>query len=231
MSLRNTYNKYDKQSGDLNSGAKLNSRSSSGTVILFAAFFISCAVMFYVASPIRKEAKIIEFANEAKAKDLELGRSLFLKIIKINSKNKKINSEGVEKIGGLIPNRNNYEDYLAHIVDLAVDKNIGINNFSISKDEEDKNGKNKNKGEEKDGGAFSKTSIKISASGGFLNFVSFMREIENGIPFVCERSISISVSDQDDSGSEENSGEESGADIIDTDPILDYEISIEFYHY
>ncbi len=152
-----------------------------------------------------------------------------MKIIKINSKNKKINSEEVKKIGGLIPNRDNYEDYLTHIVNLAVSKNIRIDNFAISKDEESKKkDEEKNKKGEENERVFNKMSIEITASGGFFSFMSFVRDVENGVPFICERSILISEPENSENEEEREEGEVIG---IDTDPILNYEMSIEFYYY
>jgi len=168
----------------------------------------------------RKEAKIIEFGNEAKEKDVELGKSLLLKIVDINKKNKKVNNEEVEKIGEFIPNRDNYEDYLIHIINLANNKNIKINEFFISKEEKAEEGKDK----KEDSNKFNKVIINIAASGGFLNFMSFIYDIENGIPFVYEKSISVLRS-------EDNKNEELGENITDTNPVLDYEMDIEFYYY
>ena len=208
MSLQDTYNKFNKRSGDSNLSAKPKQRFSSEMIVLFAALFISCAVMFYGAAPIHREAEIIKFASETKTEDIEVGKSLLLKIVKINSENKGINSEEIKKVGEFIPNRDNYEDYLTHIVSLANNKNIKINSFSISKDKD-----SGNKEKEGENGALNKMSIDIAASGFFLNFMSFTRDIENGIPFICEKSISISKSESDDSES------------------LDYGMNIEFYHY
>ena len=203
MSLQSAYNKLNKQSEDSNLDTKPSLKFSGEMIILFAAFLVSCAIMFYGTAPIHREAKIIKFVSETKTKDIEVGKSLLLKIIRINNENKGINNEEVKKVGELIPNRDNYEDYLTHIVSLANNKNIKINGFSIAED----------KGSEEENGALNKMSIDISASGFFLNFMSFTRDIENGIPFICERSISISKSESDDNES------------------LDYEMNIEFYYY
>ena len=223
MNLQDAYNNFNKQQEDLNSNAKSNLKFSGGITILFVALFVSCGIMFYVVSPMYKEARIIKFANEAKEKDVELGKSLLLKIVNINKRNKKVNNEEIEKIGEFIPNRDNYEDYLAHIVDLADNKNIKINGFSILKKERDEE-KNKKKYEEENDNQFNKVSIDIMASGGFLNFMSFIRDIENGIPFVYEKSISISRS-------KENKKETSEENKTDTNPVLNYEMNIEFYYY
>ena len=230
MDLQETHNKLSKQSGGFNSNAKSNLGSSSKTIMLLVAFFISCGIMFYLVSPMRKEAKIIKFANETKMKDIETGRLLFLKIVKINSKNKKINNEEIEKIGGLISNRNSYEDYLAHIVNLANKKNIGISSFSVSGGDGEKSEK-KNGEEEIKNKALNKISIDIAASGNFSDFMSFARDIENGVPFVCEKSISISRSESDDDDESGEELEEGDAVEVNTNPILDYEMNIEFYYY
>ncbi len=203
MSLQDAYNKLNKRSEDSNLDTKPSLKFSSEIIMLFAAFLVSCAIMFYGAAPIHRETKIIKFSNEIKIKDIKIGEALLSKIAIINNENKGINNEEVKKVGELIPNRDNYEDYLTHIVGLANNKNIKINSFSISEGE----------GSKEENGALNKMSIDISASGFFLNFMSFTRDIESGIPFICERSISISKSESDDSES------------------LDYEMNIEFYYY
>ena len=219
MNLQNVYNNFNKRENS-NSDTKSNLKFSSGITVLFMTLFVTCGIMFYLISPMRKEAKIIEFGNEAKEKDVELGKSLLLKIVDINKKNKKVNNEEVEKIGEFIPNRDNYEDYLIHIINLANNKNIKINEFFISKEEKAEEGKDK----KEDSNKFNKVIINIAASGGFLNFMSFIYDIENGIPFVYEKSISVLRS-------EDNKNEELGENITDTNPVLDYEMDIEFYYY
>ncbi len=203
MSLQSAYSKLNKRSEDSNLDTKPSLKFSGEIIILFAASLVSCAIMFYGAAPIHREAKIIKFSNEVKIKDIKIGEALLSKIVIINNENKGINNEEVKKVGELIPNRDNYEDYLTHLVSLANNKNIKISSFSISED----------KGSKEENGALNKMGIDISASGFFLNFMSFTRDIENGIPFICERSISISKSESDDSES------------------LNYEMNIEFYYY
>ncbi|MEA1937167.1 MAG: hypothetical protein U9N04_03590 [Patescibacteria group bacterium] len=209
MNLQDTYNKFSNQNKDLDLDTKSGLGFSNETIILFAAFFVSCAIMFYGAAPVYKEAKIIKLTNEIKTEDIKVGELLLTKIVRINNENKEINNEEVKKVGELIPNRDNYEDYLAYLASLANNKNIKINSFFVTENE-----KSKEENEEENG-ALNKTIIDISATGFFLNFMSFTRDIENGIPFICEKSVSISKSQSDDDDSE----------------ILDYEMNMEFYHY
>lgn len=227
MSLQNVYNEFNEQNKGLDLKSKLNLRSSSSMIILLAAFFVSCAIMFYGVSSVNKETKIVKFTNEVKTEDIKSGKLLLSKILKINDRNKEVNSEEIEKIGELIPNRDNYEDYLIHITSLANSKNIKIDSFSITKDKKSKKEKEEEKEEKK---IFNKVNISIEASGGFLNFMSFMRDIENGIPFIYEKSISISKSEVSGNENEREFGE-GGAVEADSSPILDYKMDIEFYYY
>lgn len=225
MSLQNTYNEFNEQGKGLNLKSKLKLRSSSSMIVLLAAFLVSCAIMFYGVSAVNKETKIVKFTNEVKTEDIKSGKLLLSKILKINDKNKEVKSEEIEKIGELIPNRDNYEDYLTHIASLANSKNIKIDSFSISKDK-----KSKEKEKEEEDRIFNKVNISIEASGGFLNFMSFMRDIENGIPFIYERLVSISKSEASSNKNKEEF-EEGGAVEIDSNPILDYKMEMEFYYY
>jgi len=214
------YNNYNKPIGfdeDSRLGAKPNvkplSRFPKELVALFAALLVSCAIMFYVAAPMYKEVKIIEAINEIKEKDVGTKRLSLSKIIKISSENEKFKNSEIEKVKSFVPNRNNYEDYLAHFVKLANSKNIKINSFFVSEDE------NKQEEEQEDK-IFNEKKIDINASGSFLNFMSFIQDIEKGVPFIHEESISILEIEESDEDIE-----------INTNPVLDYEICLKFYHY
>ncbi len=85
-----------------------------------------------------------------------------------------------------MPNRNNYEDYLAHIIKLADNKNIIISGLSILENQKKDNN-------------YGLNSIKISfsASGGYSNFISFLEDIERSIPFTQVESVTAASGKRD----------------------------------
>lgn len=210
MNLSDLYNKQRKL-------GNLRSNSSSGVnstkklpqeiIALFVALFVSCALVHYVAVPLFRETRIIKAVNEIKKNDIKAGQFLLLRMQKINEENEKFNINEIEKIKSFIPNRNNYEDYLARIVELANLKNIYLDELSVIESDN----------QEQQDVALNEKKINIVASGSFPNVLSFIQNLEKGIPFVQEEAISVSVV--------ESPGNET------REPILNYEINLKFYHY
>jgi len=190
-------------------------------VLLLVALLVSCAIMFYVVAPIYRESKIIKIGNETKEEIIENNNLALIKIIKANDESKEFNSENVEKIKEFIPNRNNYEDYLIHIVKFANEKNIKINDLSVNKIEDDPRKKSKS--------ILSEVEINFTASSGYLNLISFLKSIEKSIPFVQEESMSISIGEEEDDLNE-NANTNPDVETV-ADSILDYEIRLKFYYY
>lgn len=209
----------DDENENLNSAKKLDTNFSM-LALLFVSLLVSCAIMFYVVAPMYKESKIIKIGNETKEEIIENNNLTLIKIIKANNESEEFDSENVEKIKEFISNRNNYEDYLIHIVKLANGKNIKINDLSVNKIEDDP--------KKRRSSILNEVEINFSASSGFLNLISFLKSIEKSIPFAQEESISISVRGEKEDGI--NEYVKTNTEIA-TDSILDYEIKLKFYHY
>ena len=167
-----------------------------------------------------KESKIIKIGNETKEEIVENNNLALIKIIKANNESENFDSENVKKIKEFISNRNNYEDYLIHIVKLDNGKNIKISDLSVNESKNDPKKKNDN--------TLNKMEINFTASSGFLNLMSFLRSIEKGIPFIQEEAISVLV-EKKDSGINKHLDVDIEEKI--TDSILDYEIKLKFYYY
>jgi uncharacterized OsmC-like protein len=200
-----------------NSDLNLRASISKEIIMLFVALFVSCAIMYYAALPVHREAQIAKLEISVKEKNIESKKLLLSRITKLNSKSREVDNENIKKVDSLIPNRNNYEDYLAHIVKLASSKNIIIDDFSVSGSEQ--NSKEKNKKSK-----LSEVEINFSASGGFLNFINFLQAVENGIPFIQVESISVSGEKKDKPKESKEAKASSGL-------ILKYEISLKFYYH
>ena len=192
--------------------AKFNKKNFlSEFLFLSILLVVSCAIMYYFVKPLCKEVKLAKLEISLKEKNIK-SKELLLVGINDVSNNEKV-SENIEKIKNLIPSKNNYEDYLVYIVKLASSKNIVVNSFSIETGQS--NSKTKTE-------KLNEAEIDASFSGGFLNFMSFLRDIENGIPFVQVESVSFS------GGEEEDEMEEKKDDL---GLMLNQEVNLKFYYY
>ncbi|MEA2098062.1 MAG: hypothetical protein U9P70_03240 [Patescibacteria group bacterium] len=193
------------------SDAKFNKKSISSEFLFLGVFLlVSCVIMYFFVKPLCEEVKFTMLEISLKEKNIESKELLFLGISNINN-DEDIN-ENIEKINNLIPSKNNYENYLAHIVKLASAKNIVVSNFSIRGGRSEVRTKDKK---------LSEAEITFSSSGGFLNFISFLRDVENGIPFVQVESISISGDAKENNDDEE----------VDLGLILNQQVNLKFYYY
>jgi hypothetical protein len=202
----------DDDNKSLSPEARTNTGFLKEVVLLFIILLVSCAAMYCIIAPAYQKTKIVKAGNKIKKENIKQDNLLLAKIIRINSENKKFDSEMIKKIKDFIPNRNSYEDHLAHIFKLANNKNIKVNNFSIHKNEEGLKIKD---------GFLKEMKIDFKASSGFPNLMGFLKSIEKGIPFIQEESIIIAVDEEKISGDVE----------INADSILDYEIKLKFYYY
>jgi len=186
-------------------------------IMLVLALVVSGAVMYYGVSSLYRESEIIGMEMEFKKENIQSKKLLLSTVSKLVEERNRLNEDNMEKINSLVSHKNNYEDYLAHIVKLANSKNVSIKRLSVSSVPKS------SKAEENKGEEFNEGKIDMSALSGFSNFTSFLQSIENGIPFIQEESMSIS-------GKAANTEVEDGKTGIDNNPILDYEVSFKFYH-
>ena len=201
------------------SDTKFNKKNLFSEFLFLGIFLlVSCAIMYYFVRPLCREVKLSKLEISLKEKNIESKELLLLGISGVGNNDGNVD-ENVEKINNLIPSRNNYENYLAHIIKLANSKNIVVNNFSVEGGRSDPKTKNKK---------LNKAKISFSSSGGFLNFISFLRAIENGIPFVQVESISISGGTEEDEKKEKEEKEEKE---IDLGLVLEQQVSLKFYYY
>lgn len=207
--MRNINRASDKDSSIIN----INIPNEIAFLVL--ALIFSSGIMYYGVAPLYKEAQISKMEVELKNKNVESGKKMLSELSKLAKSSGQIDDNDAEKISNLAPSRNNYEDHLALIVELAGNKNIYINNFSIK--EQKASSETDGAKKLKEGG------ISFSALGGFSNLESFLQSLENAIPFIQEESISISRKKQDVKNEEDSIGAGSS-------PILESEISFKFYY-
>ena len=94
------YNKNE----NLDSVAKSNINFSR-LALLFISLFVSCAIMYYVVSPMCKESKIIKIGNEIKEESVENNKLSLIKIIEANNESKEFIPQIIsEDLIGLLDN-------------------------------------------------------------------------------------------------------------------------------
>lgn len=163
------------EKGEHDSGLRI----SKEFLFLFLVLAASYIFMHSFVAPLREEAELIKLEIAIKERNIE-SRELWLsRIVKLNEKNE-ANTVDIEKINSLVPNRNNYEDYIAHIIKLAGNKNIIVDSFSVSENQKKDNGN-----------GLKSIKISLSASGGYSNFISFLEDIERSIPFTQVESVAV----------------------------------------
>ena len=179
---------------------------------LFFSMIISCVVIYVFAAPLYEDSKIKKLEIGVKENNIESRELLLSRVMKIEiSDEDKVSVENIEKIKSLVSNRDNYEEYLVNIVEIASDRNILINDLKIS-DYKKVSAKNKANG------GFNSNVINFSASGGFFNFINFLEDIERNIPLMQLESVEIGEKESENSSIASNS-------------ILNFSVKINFFNY
>ncbi|MDF1498386.1 MAG: GspMb/PilO family protein [Patescibacteria group bacterium] len=185
-------------------------------VILFLILVIASFCIYFIIMPLHQEAEIKKLEINIKEQNIKSREFQLKRIQSIEDIESKENYlRNMDKIKNLISDRDNYEDYLAHIEKLAKDRNINIESLSVF----DK--KNIFKNKEVENNVKSK-GISFSASGSFENFIDFLENIERSIPFVQVDSVSMKTA--------MGISEENESELLPV-TILNYNIEISFFYY
>ena len=87
---------------------------------LFFSMIASCIIMYGFAAPLYEDSKIKKLEIGVKKNNIESRELLLSRVMKAEiSDEDKISVENIEKIKGLASNRDNYEEYLVNIVEIA----------------------------------------------------------------------------------------------------------------
>ncbi|MCK4918804.1 MAG: hypothetical protein KAS01_00260 [Candidatus Pacebacteria bacterium] len=186
-------------------------KKSKEFIALFCSVIVSCTIIYFVVKPMYEDLKSRGLEIKAKESSIKSREAVLLKAMEVEINNEYRTS--VEKIKSLVSSRDNYEEYLANIVDIADRKNILIDELQVS-DEEDVS-------EEDDDSDtnFSSRSVSIVASGEFFNFINFLEDIEKNMPLMRIESIAIDKVNRDDS------------DYVELTSILSFSIQINYFYY
>lgn len=175
-------------------------------VFLFLSMVISCLIVYFLSAPLYTELKIKKLEIAIKDDNIDLRDALVVLVKKIEVKKNEKNN--IEKIKNLVSTRDNYEEYLLNIIEIANSKNIIISDLKVGGIEE----KNVKKDDVE---IYNIGNISFSASGGYSNFINFLKNLEKNIPLLQVNSIEI-----------ENEG--MGDDQISN---LNYTVEVSFFNY
>ncbi|MCK4892278.1 MAG: hypothetical protein KAS78_06440 [Candidatus Pacebacteria bacterium] len=179
---------------------------------LFFSMIASCIIMYCFAAPLYEDSKIKKLEIGVKKNNIESRELLLSRVMKAEiSDEDKISVENIEKIKGLASNRDNYEEYLVNVVEIASGRNVLINDLTVSN-------YGKVSAKSKVNGNFSSSVISFSASGGFFNFINFLEDIERNIPLIQVESVEIGKEGSKD-------------DFVASSSMLSFSVKINFFHY
>jgi len=207
---------------NIDSGIKFKLGDNKDLAFLFLSLVISGMFLYFVAGDSYRDSLIVVKETELKQANLETKKELLNDIEDFNEESKDSEMD-VDKLSSFIPNRNNYEDFFAHIKGLAARDNLEISGIVL--EDVKKAGSTKN-GEDS---GLNEKAISFSLSGDYSRFVNFMESMENSVPFVQERSMNIKTKETDTKASEkEDEGEIREVNLY---PTLEYGVSFKFLYY
>ncbi|MCK5412907.1 MAG: hypothetical protein KAI57_00880 [Candidatus Pacebacteria bacterium] len=186
-------------------------KKSKEFIALFCSVIVSSVIIYFVVRPMYEDLKLRGLEIKAKESSIESREALLLRAMEVE-----INNEykaSIEKINSLVSDSDNYEEYLASIVDIADHKNILIDELQVL-DKKDVSEKSDDENTN-----FNSKSVNIIASGEFFNFINFLEDIEKNMPLIQIESIAIDKIDNDDSTYSELTS------------ILSFSIQINYFYY
>lgn len=215
-----------------NSKLKGSVKGNRDVAFLCGSLFISVAFLYFFLSPLYQKKLMTEKAYAAKQDDLKDKKELLANIATFNRENKDLTVNS-KKLVLLIPNRNNYEDFLIHLQQLSKNYNLELLNFSL----QDVKGPVVTTAgtvtstgvvitpESTTGAVDLQTNqqgINLSLRGDFASFLGFTKALENGVPFLQEDKLTI------DTGSP---AELQPGQLSDQNPMLDFSLNLRFIYY
>ncbi len=174
-------------------------------VFLISSLVVSCIILYFFVAPLYRTHKINLLEIDVKIRNVEARKVLLSSIV--DSREKSENDtyiKNIEKIKSLVYPRDDYEGFLVKIIDISQKRSILIENFSIST----AGTENKN---------FYSKDVSFSASGGYVNLLNFLEDLERSIPLIHVDSLEIRKSG--DSEDEEQS------------KILNISVKTKFYYF
>ncbi len=220
-----------------NSRKNADSKERKDVTALCASLILSVIFLLAFLSPLYQKKLAMDGAYIDKQEDLKSKEELLRNIEAFNEENRDLTVNS-EKLALLIPNRNNYEDFLIHIQQLSRSFNLELLGFTLS---DIKAATVVTPGTTTSTGAvitsetttttgptdsnLKQQGIDIAMRGDYSSFVNFARALENGTPFLQEDSVNIS------SETVRNTQSEDGSSAANPNPMLNFEMGLRFIHY
>lgn len=208
-------------------------KDNKDVTFLTVALLASIVVLYFFAGPAYGNAKDLQQLNETKRADLKGKEDLFRNMEKFNTENAKLGVNS-KKLEAFVANRNNFQEYLDVITDLAVKRNLEVSSIGIAAKEEVSAVQVQAEDAEASAAAPSsgkktfplqEQGVKIAVEGDFENILDFARDLENGIPFVQEGSLELAAVEE---GLTPQPGEDAGEGI---GPVLTATMEFKFNYY
>lgn len=202
-------------------------------LVLLLSLVVSCAFIYLVVKPLYEEKISLEGDVIKRQNDLKNKQSLLSNIEDFNKKNRSLVVDA-QKLKVFVSKTNNYEEVMDYLNGLASQQNLIINGYEITVEEYGSDG-NSGTGSApaaEDGTAAStepverlKTqTVSIEIKGGYDSFISFMKEVENGVPFLQESALEIVAPKRDEAAGDEQAE-------IDNNPTLTFMVDLDFVYY
>jgi hypothetical protein len=211
----------------VNSKVISNVNNNKDIVVLFSSLIISALLFYFISAPSYRSFLVIGQEIGLKQKNLDNKENLLNNIADFN-KNNKDPGVNVDKLKAFIPNRNNYEDFLGHINNLAAADNLQLSNVAIEQKKPDST--TTQAADAQKDQRIKEQNVSFSVSGDLGNFLHFIKILENSIPFIQEQSLSVSLSEKDLSTTTTTVATNQPRQI-DLYPSLEYKVAFKFVYY
>lgn len=232
----------EKDQDKIKTSIKKKTNKNRDVVVLYSSLLVSCVVLYFLARPLYLEKISLENDIISKTEDLKNKQSLLSNIEKFNSENSNL-AVDLEKLTLFISKRNNYEDVIDYLDDLAVANNLMITTYSISAQDGVVSASITEPagapavtvaGEGAatsglDASSIKKQDLSFDIKGDYASFIGFLRNLENGVPFFQESSINISGESEKIETIQGDQAQEDQA--VNTNPTLTFTVELDFVHY
>jgi hypothetical protein len=224
---------------------KKKTNKNKDVVVLYLTLVLSCIVLYFLVKPLYVEKMSLENDIILKNEDLRNKQDLLTNIERFNSENSNL-AVDLERLTLFISKRNNYEDVIDYLDNLARENNLAIAVYSITAQDgvkptetvESASASVPVEGEagtanSANSSAIKKQELSIEIQGDYASFINFIKSLENGVPFFQEGSISISADSTEEDGVAGGGEEEQAQEeqTVNTNPTLNFALDLDFVHY
>lgn len=225
-----------------NTNIKKKPNKNKDVVALYLTLVLSCVILYFLVKPLYEEKMSLESDIILKNEDLRNKQDLLANIEKFNSENSNL-AVDLERLTLFISKRNNYEDVVDYLDNLARKNNLSIAVYSITAQDGVKLAETVDpvsasvpiEGEvaadNVNSSAIKKQKLSLDIKGDYSSFINFLKSLENGVPFFQEGSVSISTDSKEEGGVTVEGGQPQENQGVNTNPTLTFSVDLDFVHY